>query len=625
MVEARRAPVRPRVLSPLTGDTLLFEDEVRALLEAKARGVVQLIGPAGSGKTTALLHIAALLRADSHVALVDEAAGLLWEPLEHQGKTLVIYATKTEGPVSPRAAAYRLAPWGEDECLEYLLAMHREACASVMARLRAAKSHKSLMGIPELWRIVLDEMAADQSVPGVRDALRRFLAREMADGPIAEQARTLCLNAVSAPKSAVLLDDEGLRRAGASEALLRVLRHAPVQLTLAVECILAGLLRDAAPACPGRQLPPVVIQATAEAVARSSRALERLKSLVQGSDADRHAMAASILHATDTGWIPHGEPLPNLAGAYLPDVAWPYIKLAGAELSGADLSRAYLRGAVLDRVCARKANLREACLQAASLQPFVASAADLTGADLSSAKAERAQFQGATLARAHLEGATLCLASFESADLTEACFLEADLGAADFTSARITGADFTGANLEAADLAKLRLREATLIGARFTGADVSECDMEYVQLPGADFSEANLHSALLTGSWIPEGRFGNACLARAGLADINWEGADLRNADLRGATFHAGSSRSGMIFSPIPSEGSKTGFYTDDSEEQHFKRPEEVRKANLRGADLRGAWIDGVDFYLVDLRDALFDPEQEAHFRRCRAILEARV
>jgi uncharacterized protein YjbI with pentapeptide repeats len=48
-------------------------------------------------------------------------------------------------------------------------------------------------------------------------------------------------------------------------------------------------------------------------------------------------------------------------------------------------------------------------------------------------------------------------------------------------------------------------------------------------------------------------------------------------------------------------------------------------KANLCGADLRGALIDGVDFYLVDLRGARFDPEQELHFRRCRAILEART
>src|SRR5579871_6227511 len=43
-------------------------------------------------------------------------------------------------------------------------------------------------------------------------------------------------------------------------------------------------------------------------------------------------------------------------------------------------------------------------------------------------------------------------------------------------------------------------------------------------------------------------------------------------------------------------------FFTVDCDEQDFKAPEEIRKANLCGADLRGAKIDGVDFYLVDLR-----------------------
>ena len=86
-----------------------------------------------------------------------------------------------------------------------------------------------------------------------------------------------------------------------------------------------------------------------------------------------------------------------------------------------------------------------------------------------------------------------------------------------------------------------------------------------------------------------------------------------------------GSSRSGLLFTPIASEGTRTGFYTDDADEQTFKAPEEIRKANLCGADLRGARIDGVDFYLVDLRGALYDREQELHFRRCRAILKGRT
>jgi uncharacterized protein YjbI with pentapeptide repeats len=86
-----------------------------------------------------------------------------------------------------------------------------------------------------------------------------------------------------------------------------------------------------------------------------------------------------------------------------------------------------------------------------------------------------------------------------------------------------------------------------------------------------------------------------------------------------------GSSRSGLVNSPIASEGSRTGFYTDDFDDQDFKSPEEIRKANLRGADLRGAKIAGVDFYLVDLRGATIDPGQAEHLRRSGAILVDRV
>jgi uncharacterized protein YjbI with pentapeptide repeats len=99
----------------------------------------------------------------------------------------------------------------------------------------------------------------------------------------------------------------------------------------------------------------------------------------------------------------------------------------------------------------------------------------------------------------------------------------------------------------------------------------------------------------------------------------------LRDADLRGSTFHMGSTRSGLVDSPIACEGSRTGFYTDELNEQDFKAPEEIRKANLRNANLRGARIDGVDFYLVDLRGAEYTSDQETHFRKSGAILEARV
>jgi uncharacterized protein YjbI with pentapeptide repeats len=111
---------------------------------------------------------------------------------------------------------------------------------------------------------------------------------------------------------------------------------------------------------------------------------------------------------------------------------------------------------------------------------------------------------------------------------------------------------------------------------------------------------------------------------RTGLAEIEWENADLREANLAYASFHLGSSRSGLVGSIIPCEGSRIGFYADEFNEQDFKSPEEIRKASLCGANLCGAKLDHTDFYLVDLRQAKYTESQQKHFIRCGAILVSR-
>src|SRR5262245_24953308 len=108
MIQPRRAPVRPRVRSPQSGEPLLLHQEVLSFVAAGTEGAIALLGPGGSGKTTALRHLAAVLDEGSGVALLDEP--------EHEevlgalaGHRLVVYAAASHRVGLPHLALYRLA------------------------------------------------------------------------------------------------------------------------------------------------------------------------------------------------------------------------------------------------------------------------------------------------------------------------------------------------------------------------------------------------------------------------------------------------------------------------------------------------------------------------------------
>jgi uncharacterized protein YjbI with pentapeptide repeats len=609
MIQPRRAPVQPRVFPPGSGIAILLEDVVRDLLASGIRGIIELGGPIGSGKTSALQHLAAVLPPDAAVRLLDDFEkddGLASEQL-------VVRSVLSFGGNSA-TSRYRLAPWGDDDLIEYLLSVHRDRCASVISRLTHTDRY-TFGGAPELWTVALDQLAADDSLANGRAALALYLGAQLNEAEI-HRARGACLIAVTSENGSFVVPPS-------CDSVWRVLRHPQIQLVLSAERVIADLRTGDGVAYLAERLPRPLVTAVAEGVVGCDSALARLRELLE-TPSPTHAMAASILHAADPGWMPTAERVPNLAGAYLDGVAWegvqlPAAHLGSADFSGADLGRATLRAAVAEGACFRNARLR-----GANLATFHAANADLSGADLASVAAPGSVWDGADLESVSFMDAELARASFRGADCTACVFVGANLAGAAFPEALLEGADFRGANLHKANLSRLKLRDATFADASFDEADLSGCDMEGMDLPGTDFRRANLVGALLTGARLSHANFRNAYLVEAGLGDVDMEGACLAGANLRGATFHMGSTRSGLLFTPIASEGTRTGFYTDDADEQNFKSPEEIRKANLRGTDLRGAYVADVDFYLVDLRDALYDADQEKHFRRCRAILEYR-
>jgi uncharacterized protein YjbI with pentapeptide repeats/energy-coupling factor transporter ATP-binding protein EcfA2 len=612
-LSATGAHVRPRVWSLETGEAIRLEDEIGRLIQKGHDEQIGLIGGPGSGKTTALRHLATVLPpwAVVRVKLVDDPREYTDIVAGGDDHAQFVISAGSQLPADPRRLSYHLTSWSQDDLIEYLLAVHGNHCASVMSRLKAAGDGNFIQGIPELWTVVLDQMALDESVDSVRTALTRVLEAWFTEHPDVRQfIEDFCILAIGKNFNLVLniphskLTGETPQKERHVAELLRLIRHRPVGLLLAARQIASGVEKSFLPSIDlSLQLPYDLIKETARLIAGNTLALEHLRAWINRKDRDAvHPLAASLLHMIAPGWRPGPDCRPRLNGAYLARAAWSGVDLAGVDLESVDLNEADLNSANLERSLASRAQLQGADLRRAVLDSCVAIHADLGKADLRAARATAANFQRASLAGARL--------------------MDADLRRADLQKADIEDADFTSANLEKAILKGLKLSLALFSGARFGGADMRDCNLENLVLTTPDFHSADLRGALLTGSRMQQANFLGANLGNAGLAEIDWPDADLRNSDLRGASFHLGSSRSGLVGSPIACEGSRTGFYTDDYDDHEIKPADEIRKANLRGADLRGAEVEGVDFYLVDLREAQYTQVQGEHFRHCRAILD---
>ena len=610
----RRATVLPRVCKEAGGAALPLEQHVRRLLDQGVRGVIGLCGPPGSGKSTALAHVAAVLPSAAPISFIDGLA----EPAALAPDRLVLQASCDVPDSHDLCALFDMAPWTEDDCVQYLATVHRERCASVLARIRRSKNLDALRGLPELWHIVLDVMATDESIRDIESALLWHVAMELPNEADRRHAGSLCINWQATDKHPFYP-----ARTSFNERAVRLLRHQAVQLPLAAEELLKQLEAADDHRLPTRMLPIELIERTGQMALGRPLVREALESIIEGQAKGCQSLAASILTAMTKDWRPRDGLSPNFGRAILRGVKWDGLCLAGADITAADLQEADLCHAALHDLSAQFVNLTRASCSSAWLRRAGFRCAVLKSADLTDAAAMRCDFASADLESANLSRADLRHSKFVRSNLRRAKLVEANLRKAVIARSELNDASFRRADLRQARLIRLRMNGADWSRARFRNAILIRCDLENLELPGASFAGADFRLCLLTDSFMPGANFRGAILRRAGLAGIDWAGADLRNADLTCATFHLGSSRSGLVGSTVPCEGSKTGFYSDDFDEQHYKRPEEIRKANLCGADLRGAIIDGVDFYLVDLRGARYSKRQAEHLLHCGAILGA--
>lgn len=637
-IAARRAAVRPRVHVPGSTVAHLLEEVVRETLRTHFEGVIEIIGGPGMGKTTALEHLAEVLTDEelANVMLFDEPH---YDEIRDLAHGRVLICTQKGSLMTEAILSVKLIGWSEDDAIEYLLAKHHDRCGSVMTRLEMFEENQIeyhlLVGCPQTISLVLDRMAQDESLISVKQCVRDAVSELLPDAKVRELCGhySLC---------SLMQGDVRLHKAGkklhnhsawkelnkqTNQLPQKLFRHKYIQRMLAAEELIRVISNNKK--ChlqePKQQLR--LIFEAARLIELDSPAEVNLKNMLASHAAKlfgfqkMHALAASLLHSTGRGWRPGRDPIPDLRGAILHGIQLSEEDLTDFDLSEAVLCDANLVHSKLDRARLFRTNFDDANLSHASLNKVNAARANFHNAKMQHLLGHRSTWKLADFTSASLENSRIINSSFQGANLTNTNFTAASLKGSVFVDANINGTIFTNANLNSAKMQGLDLILCILTDARFDSANLSGCHLEGVNLPGANFQNANLTNTYWTDSVMPGTKFQNAILRGAGLAGIEWEGANLSGADLRESTFHMGSSRSGLVDSFLASEGTRTGFYTDDYDEQYYKSPEEIRKANLRGADLRGANITGVDFYLVDLRDAQIDDEQRAQLETTGAIL----
>lgn len=651
MAEPALSLMRPVVMGPLTQYPIALETALKPIIQSKVRGAVLIAGGPGTGKSSAIEYLRRVEILDPRICLLDEpdpcdlekniknhliifTGPIPWgtEPFAYARLSIGLtrenraFVRHPSGPEIDILQHFRLASWGSDEWIEYLLTRHRAQCNSVMRRVSEQENAGFISGSPLLSGIVLDAFASNESLTSAVEAVREFARSTVRHSDDLNDARTAALNMMFKGDPEPCLSRLASRCA--HDRLARAILLPSVQCALACDRIIYDLLDDESVAYFVQKLDPVLIAAVGEAVRERPTAYKRLVKLISRK---RHAQlqptVASMLVAADLGWKPGGRfrPKLNLIGADLPGAKWSGASLAKNVISKADLTGADLAEANLDRAFLNSTLLTRARLDRSSLCHTIGTEVNLERASLKQANACFAGLPRALLVDADCEGANMEHAILSGADLSRTRFVRANLLRASLIGAKVDETDFSAACLQEANLGGLDLRSAQLHGADMRGACLAKCRLDDQTIPGAKMSRANLEGADMTGTRIPHGDLRAANLRNCGLAEVDWEHADLRNADFREASFHAGSSRSGRVGSPIASEGTRTGFYTDEFDEQLYRPPEDIRKANLCGADLRGAIVDRTDFYLVDLRRAQYDEKQAEHFRRCGAILQAKV
>lgn len=622
----KRAAVRPRVCRTDGNTPLLLEEEIASLLEGNEPADVVLTGRPGSGRRSAFAHLAHVFAGDARLQL----GGELEEPMRagvmvrvrttsatrHRYRNPVEAADleANEASQDTETVRLKLQPWSDDDVLEYLLSRHADDVARVLPIWQQDTTH-DLHRWPATCTAVLDQLAERPELLDMRSALALVMALEIGDHYV--EAVTFAIT--TALVDCKVNTPQSDRSPRALKHLWHLLGSKTVLGTLAAQWVLEVAQQQA-----GRSRILPWSSATRDAIEHALRSQTDLASTLDRIARRPRVRQKGFLFGALSLLRPGYRPARALRG----DLRWAWLhgvdlsnQHIKARLEGANLGSTNLSGCTFERTPLAHSNLVNARANNAQFVDMLAWELTATGLEAPGSAWFDAHLQDSNLCNAVLDRASLENAQLNCCNLSRASLRRANLSKAVILRSVLDAADLTDADCSSARFHHADLRAAILEGTNFIRAHLHSCNFEGTELPRLRAASARFTRCDLTASHWPNADLRNASFAECGLAHVDWQGSDLRGADLRRATFHLGNSRSGLVDSLTAGQGSRTGYYTDESLEERFQTPEDVRKANLRDCDLRGAIVEATDFYLVDVRGAKMTLEQRVWMQRCRAIM----
>ncbi len=603
------ALVTPRAASPISGEFLPLSDLVSDFIYDSAVRSIRLVG---QGKSSALSHLAAEFAETPGVRFLDGE-----KPTNLDDWALTVFAFGDEFKPD---VELKIASWAQDEVIEYLMAKDRNSCKSVMKRLTESGDLWLANRSPLALSIVLEEMIKCDRIRSVEEAILQY--SDSLDLTDSQRSK------ISYLTIQYLFDNETLASVLfqmvpqiVGRPTINFLCIQPIRYAIAKRAIIRSLQTRQTPKAMNQSWPYAFVRIIADGIRDNVEVNNFLNLLANKSDFRGVANAVSLLVCNDPNWQPSRKRRLSLDNAQVSGANWKNVSAEKSSMVRINLSNANLQKVNLAKSVMTSGDFSCADLTGAQLKKIHAARADFSDATMRNVFAHSASFRKSNFENAIAEFADFSSAVFKGANLKRANFSNSKLTLVDFLECDLTDVNFSNANLQNATLDRLDLRTVDFEGANLVKCAMSKCDMEGMQINDVVFDQSWLNDTILTGT-----RFRNVSLSgcrfhNSKLADVDWEGCDLRGAYFVNTHFLMGSTRCGKVNSPFPSHGTRTGFYTDEYDEQYFKRPEEIRKANLCDCDLTGARVTKSDFYLVDLRGAIYDDKQREHFQRCGAIM----